>query len=230
MQVDLYHDADRFSEASALTQWCRLHECDAAPTIETGHALWLDNSGLALLSADYAKPFRLTQAMLDVRSSGRSMLAKACAVGSHKPTIFDPFVGFGLDALLLARMGCAVSGTERHPLVWLMVGAFAKELGLAVNIECGDGLQVLANGSQSWDVVYLDPMFTLRRKQALPNRGLQHLRALCDDFRVDLDECLAAARARASNRVVLKRRLKEPVVGKPAHQIKGHSIRFDVYL
>jgi len=230
VRVELYYERDSSAEAAGYADWCCLHERDVPPGIETGHALWLDRAGLALLSAGYRKPFRLTPAMLDARSSGYSLLAKACAVGALMPTLFDPFIGFGLDALLLARLGCVVTGIERHPLVWLMVRNFATDLGLPLSASCGDGLQGLRNGTQRWDVVYLDPMFGPRKKRALPNRGLQHLQALSDDFCVDLHECLAAAQARANHRVVLKRRLKDPLTGKPAHQLRGHSVRFDVYL
>ena len=88
--------------------------------------------------------------------------------------------------------------------------------------------------SQGWDVIYLDPMFPPRRKTALPNLGLQHLRELSahneSDGGDDLQRQIALARSCATARVVVKRRLKDPKDALSAFQIKGKSIRFDVYL
>ena len=95
--------------------------------------------------------------------------------------------------------------------------------------RCGDGRLWLADDTRRWDVVYLDPMFPARRKRALPNRGLQHLQVLAAEYPVDLEECLAQARSRAGRRVVVKRRLRDPKLGRPSHQLKGHAVRFDVY-
>lgn len=198
--------------------------------MEMGQALWLDTDGLSLISAGFDKPFRLTANMLEVRGAGKSLLVKACGVLPDKPSIFDPFLGFGLDALLLARLGCSVEGRERHPMVWLMLREFATDLGITLRHECGDGLAVLSDETRHWDVVYLDPMFERRSKRALPNRGLQHLQELAAEYTLDIEHCLALAKARANKRVVLKRRPKSPVLEKPTHQIKGHSVRFDVYM
>ena len=89
----------------------------------------------------------------------------------------------------------------------------------------------------AWNVVLLDPMFPPIAKKALPNRGLQHLRQLTEDSLVgnakaeeELPELLALAKARCSGRVVIKRRLKDSVTGRVDWQIKGKSVRFDVYL
>ena len=90
------------------------------------------------------------------------------------------------------------------------------------------------SGAQDWDVVYLDPMFPPRRKTALPNLGLQYLRELSaqngSDSGDNLQQQIALARSCAAVRVVVKRRLKDPKDALSAFQIKGKSIRFDVYL
>ena len=47
-----------------------------------------------------------------------------------------------------------------------------------------------------------------------------------DEFEEDL---LEVALAHATSRVVLKRRLKARLIGKPDWQIRGRSVRYDVY-
>jgi 16S rRNA (guanine1516-N2)-methyltransferase len=233
VDVDLYYDPDSPPDLAEYGPWCTATACQTPPRLKIGQALWLDAEGLALISAGFAKPFRLTMNMLDARGQGKSLLVKACGVLPDRPSVFDPFLGFGLDALLLARLGCEVEGIERHPLVWLMFREFAIDLGMSVKHQCGDGLAVLSDENRSWDVVYLDPMFERRQKRALPNRGLQHLQDLqnsAPEETVDLENCLELAKARANMRVVLKRRPKSPITATPSHQIKGHSVRFDVYM
>jgi hypothetical protein len=75
-------------------------------------------------------------------------------------------------------------------------------------------------------------MFPERKKKALPNQGLQHLRSLTQDARADVDivELIQLGLNCANNRVVVKRRLKDPMVEGVNFQIKGKSVRFDIYL
>jgi len=228
--VILYHSPEVEGEASALAPWCQLRVATAPPRVAAGHALWLDDSGLALIDARFNSVFRLSASMLDARSRGRSLLLQACGVGRGRLSVLDPFAGFGLDALQLARAGCAVTAVESHPLVWLMLDDFNNRLGADVDLLHGDGMAILQQSRAQWDVVYLDPMFDIRRKRALPNRGLQHLQALCGPHEVDVGACLEQALSSAARRVVLKRRPKDPTQGAPSHQIRGKAVRFDVYV
>jgi 16S rRNA (guanine1516-N2)-methyltransferase len=235
VSIDLYFTDARRDHALSFKPWCALHSAQIPPKISAGYALWLDQQGLSLLSADNDKqpPFRLTQQMFDARRRGKSLLAQACGVKRGRAgttRVLDAFAGFGLDALTLADLGCQVWAIEKQRLVWLMLDHFVDELGLPVHTQCADALEVMSASAQDWDIVYLDPMFAARRKSALPNLGLQHLQAISGDQQVDLDACVALALAKATQRVVLKRRRKDAVIGKPSFQLPGQAVRFDVYL
>jgi 16S rRNA (guanine1516-N2)-methyltransferase len=229
-RIDLYHPPGAEDDAAALAPWCQLRVAAAPPRLPYGHALWLDESGLALIDAQFESVFRLSTSMLDARSRGKSLLLQSCGVGRGKLSVLDPFAGFGLDALQLARAGCAVTAVESHPLVWLMLDDFTKRVGADVDLLHGDGMAVLLQARARWDVVYLDPMFGARRKRALPNRGLQHLQTLNGENEVDVGACLEQALDSAARRVVLKRRPKDPAHGAPSYQIRGKAVRFDVYV
>ena len=71
-----------------------------------------------------------------------------------------------------------------------------------------------------------------RKRKALGNQGLQHLRYLTEDARADADlaELIQLGLSCANNRVVVKRRLIDPMFGCVNLQIKGKSVRFDIYL
>jgi DNA-binding sugar fermentation-stimulating protein len=74
-------------------------------------------------------------------------------------------------------------------------------------------------------------MFPPRGKKALPNRGLQHLRELTESAANGDDELilLGLALEKTAGRVVVKRRLKDAQLLPADFQIKGKSIRFDIY-
>jgi len=224
----LYLDPTCEAAVDDLEDFCHVEHCRVCPQQVEAHSLWLDAEGLALLAPEYRKPFRLSEALLP-RSAGKSMLLRACGVHGTQAEVLDPFMGFGVDAIQLARAGCAVLGIERHPIIWLMARDFARRTGITIESRCADGIAVLSEGKRVWDVIYLDPMFPKRNKKALPGLAMQHLRDLSDDAGVEIERLLGLARRRARQRVVLKRRLRDPVFERPQFQLKGQTVRFDVY-
>ena len=44
-----------------------------------------------------------------------------------------------------------------------------------------------------------------------------------------VDSLVEAALGKVSKQVVLKRRRKDPVVGEPARQVSGSTVRYDIY-
>ena len=212
-------------------QWCDLRRSPVPPQPSRGAVLWLDAHGLQLHNAALAAPLHLTPALLARRLSGKSLLLRACGRPAAAATVLDACAGFGLDALTLLHHGYAVTANEWQRLVWLMQVDYAERLQQPLVSLCEDAGHLLQRDTQHWDVVYLDPMFPQRRKRALPNLALQHLQQLSQpQAAYTVDELLTWAQRCARQRVVLKRRPKDPTVGQPAHQVRGQSVRFDVYL
>ena len=166
------------------------------------------------------------------RVADGSTLKRACgALGEAR--VLDPMAGWGVDALLLAAAGARVVAVEQEPLLHALGRDLARRSGIAgVEFHCGDGLRML-DTAEPFDLVYLDPMFPAHGKTALPGKRMQVTRALPGaETEITVPELLRwieAGRAAARRRVVLKRRLKDPVVGSPHWQIKGRSVRYDVY-
>jgi 16S rRNA (guanine1516-N2)-methyltransferase len=232
--VKLYTVDLALAEAPRYYQHCDILQLQQPPSETLEPVLWLDADGLMLINPAVRQPLRLTSQMLERRLQGGSLLARACGMDGSGATVLDAFAGFGFDALTLVHLGFEVTALEYHPLVWLMLVDFTERVGAAIDSRCEDSLAMLSAGAQSWDIVYLDPMFPARRKRALPNLALQHLQQLnireAADQAVDVEDCLAMALSCATRRVVLKRRPKDPVLGKPNHQFKGQAVRFDVYV
>ncbi len=177
------------------------------------------------------------------RQQKKEMLVRAagCKNGCRLH-VADMTGGLGRDSFILAAAGCEVLAFEREPII---AALFADGLERArknpetaditkrITLTQGDALDTLAEmirDGQPIDVVYLDPMFPVRRKSALVKKELQLLQRLARTS--NPDQLLGTALAFAAQRVVVKRPLKAlPLTQRvPSHVLTGKTIRFDVYM
>ena len=169
------------------------------------------------------------------------MIAKAVGVGPGvRPRILDATAGLGRDAFVLATLGCAVTLVERQPLIAaLLEDGLARAArdpeagGIAalMTLVQADSTAYLQRGEgEAPEVIYLDPMFPHRDKSALVKKEMRLFRPLVGDD-LDAPALLAAALARASHRVVVKRPRKAPAIEgvKPGYVLEGKSSRYDIY-
>lgn len=174
---------------------------------------------------------------------GRSeAIAKAVGIkGNVLPTVIDATAGLGRDGFILTSLGCQVTLFERHPVVCALledglirayadpiIGKWMQKRMCLIPTSSSSGFQAL---STKPDVVYLDPMFPLRKKGALVKKEMQYFQLLigCD---ADADALLPVACQLAKKRVVVKRPGSAPFLGgkKPEFEIKTKNHRFDIYL
>ncbi|MFN0059147.1 MAG: class I SAM-dependent methyltransferase [Planctomycetota bacterium] len=181
------------------------------------------------------------------RLTRRQPLAKA--VGHGAARIMDATAGFGQDALLLALHGHDVTAMERSPIVQALLAdgvrrartnaEFAEITASRLRFVAGDSRDWLTQQAGEYDVVYLDPMFPLRRKtSALPNKHAQLLQRLtgenAEQVELESAELLLAALGAARVRVVVKRPHDAPPIrvgaSAPHVSFKSKLVRYDVYL
>ena len=157
-------------------------------------------------------------------------------------TVVDATAGFLGDAFLLAVAGYEVTAIERSALVSLLAkdGLERAERDPRLSELLGGRLKVVHADAREWlraragtaeapDAVVIDPMFPPKKKKsALPRKEMVALR---EAVGADLDaaELLAAARACARKRVVLKRGDDAPELARPDWSIEGTTVRFDVW-
>lgn len=233
---ELHHHPEALNVAVRWQDRFHLVCAEAPPEPGDGMLLWAGVDGLRLLRRDGRRleSLRLTATDVQRRARQGDELLRACGLtggptGREAPTVLDAMAGWGIDALVLAARGCAVTLVERHPVVSAMQEDLVVRCG-ATDARClwGDGYEVMA-AMPGCDVVYLDPMFPERRKGALPGKRMQWLTHLAAADTRPLDQWLEAARALARSRVVLKRRRTDPPVAPPDWQIVGRSVRYDVF-
>ncbi|MFK7914053.1 MAG: class I SAM-dependent methyltransferase [Pseudomonadales bacterium] len=209
-------------------------------------AWWLqfDRGRLALLRAGDREGVSVPVADIQRRAVRQSELAKACGLATGgRPTVLDGTGGWGLDALCLARLGASVTIVERLPPMWALIRDLLECSGATdVALHCADLWEWLPRQSQRFDVIYLDPMFAPRKKSAAPNKRLQYLADLVraleplataagnTDPVQETQRWLQQCRQVASKRIVIKRRRHDPPLAvAPTWQIKGRSVRYDVF-
>jgi len=175
------------------------------------------------------------------------MIAKAVGLNlGQTPTVLDATAGLGGDAFVLASLGCALTMTERVPEVRALLSdglRVAKEWGAANDhslvdildrmslVESDAATYLQSLGDDQPDVVYLDPMFPVRKKSALVKKEMRVFHQLVGTD-PDADGLLELAIASAKKRVVVKRPRIAPTLASqaPSHALEGKSNRYDIYM
>lgn len=183
------------------------------------------------------------------KGGGRSeLIAKAVGLrGGKSPTVIDTTAGLGVDAFVLAGLGCRVTMLERVPaVVALLQDGLERSRKFAADqddklvdilnrmslVQAEASVYLKGLGEEAFpDVIYLDPMFPERKKSAAVKKEMQIFHKLVGADE-DADRLFEIALARARNRVVVKRpRIAPAMTGRePSHVIEGKRNRYDVYL
>lgn len=170
---------------------------------------------------------------IERRLQGQFLLGRACGIRrGHPLRVLDATAGLGVDGMALALSGQSVHLVEREPALWALLTNLLRRFGPVsgdVRLTLDDARALLARSDEVYDVVYFDPMFPPRSKTALPGKRMQYLAALLGEASPIDTVTIELARSRARSRVVLKRRAKDPVLGRPDWTIRGRAVRYDVY-
>lgn len=177
-------------------------------------------------------------------------LSKALGIKAFKkrseraPTVVDGTAGLGQDAWLIARLGCSVTLIEQSPVLSTML-EFAVQKALAhddyqstarlLNVEKANASHYLAtNTNSAADIVFLDPMYPARRKQALVKKEMQMLHELVGPDNNN-EQLLSSALNHARYRVIVKRpKSAEFLTGTEdwsgqLTSVSSPNTRFDIY-
>lgn len=160
----------------------------------------------------------------------------AKVVGRNK-SVLDGTAGLCRDAVHLARLGNFVTALERNSILYASVSralALYKGANPKVKIDLiHSELVAWLKDHKSYDVIYLDPMFPLKKKSAKPGKESQLLQKLCviptaNEEKNMIEACLSSR----IRRTVIKRPLYSDFFAdrEPHHSVEGKSIRYDVYL
>jgi 16S rRNA (guanine1516-N2)-methyltransferase len=157
-----------------------------------------------------------------------------------RPTIVDATAGLGIDAFILASLGCKVTMIERSPVIGALLAdglqraashPATKDIMSRLQLFIGNSHEIIASLPEQPATIYLDPMYPHRHTAALNKQEMRTIRSLVGDDQ-DAAALLETALTIASNRVVVKRPKGAPELSarRPSHIIEMKNSRFDVYL
>ncbi len=162
----------------------------------------------------------------------------ARAVGLHKKpelTICDATAGIGREGCLLTSLGARVTLIERSPIMVALLKDALTRCNAPwrdhVTLIAADSRDFLATTEETFDAIYLDPMFEAHSHKAQVKKEMQYLQALIGPEE-DADALLTVAINLKPGRVVVKRPLKARSLldKKPNFVLSLAAYRFDVYL
>lgn len=199
---------------------------------------WNDKASRFLVEWQQSpKPLQLQVEMSEFEAPHPNMIKRGPlnqAIGKKSRALIDATGGWGNDSLLLAAQGYKVATIERHPLLATLLHQAFKHFGTQQNeidVHFGSADKVLPTLPESFDCVYFDPMFPVKRKKsAKSNKQMQFCQALLtgDD---DAAAVLQSIRQQGDYRIVVKRpKYAEPLIPKPNDTFSGSLINYDVYL
>ena len=215
--------------------------CTDRPSVNSGFYIWAHSGRLELgFERELPSAFADLNAVHSRISSGKKLhLARSIGIGKRADLkVLDAMAGFGVDALVMIGLGCKVRLIERSPVMSVLLRDALDRFNATdhfddTSVQCRDVVTFLGglSGPAQFDVIYLDPMFPHRKKNALPNRRAQLLSRLVTSSESEewVVRLVELSRRHAGMRVVLKRRRTDPVALKPDWQIRARTVRYDVY-
>lgn len=163
---------------------------------------------------------------------------------ANAPRVIDATAGFGTDAWMMASLGCSVTLLENSAVLCALLNdAIDAALANAATARTAQNMYVIHTKAEDYfadhstnsvDIVYLDPMYPMARKQALVKKGMQFLHELIGPDS-NGPALLNSALAIASYRVVVKRPKGADVLSGTENwngqmtSIDSPNTRFDVY-
>ena len=165
------------------------------------------------------------------RMSSTNLLIRA--LGKKSAIIADLSAGLGVDALTIASTGRKVYCIERCPAIAMLLydGVSRCEPILAdlINVNFNDSKYWLEKSSNKLDAIYIDTMFSDKKKSAKSSKQMQILRTLAGDD-LDADALINCALNQNVSLVIVKKSVNAaPPTVKTIAQYKGKTIRFDVF-
>ncbi|WP_150468128.1 class I SAM-dependent methyltransferase [Francisella sp. SYW-9] len=178
---------------------------------------------------------------IDPKSKKCSVVQAVEGRSKEKLKILDTTAGLGRDTFTLAARGHQVISIEKDIYIYLLlcdalhracktesISHIAQNITL-LNL---DSNKHILNTEQTYDCIYVDPMFPPRRKSAKVKQAMQVLHEVAfndeDQNTLLLKNILETQKA---NKVIVKRPINAEFLynKKPSSQLKGKTNRFDIY-
>ncbi|MCY4150547.1 MAG: class I SAM-dependent methyltransferase [Gammaproteobacteria bacterium] len=159
------------------------------------------------------------------------------AIGVKQGAVIDMTAGWCADASRIASSGCSIVAFENNPLVYVLAQNAIEHcqnplIRQHLDLRHADSIQTLQSETTEADVIYLDPMFPLQKRDAASPKPITLLRELVNHSqgRYSFDRMLDVAMSSNARRIVVKRPHHLPATQRgKVGEIKSKQIRYDIY-
>ena len=173
------------------------------------------------------------------RSQHESNLKKALGKNKKDITIFDATAGFLSDSMIFLSLGHKVIAVEKNKIIFHLVNdavkRASKKLEFINNLDfrCGDSFNLYQDFKDQCDIVYLDPMYPILKKNQKKSGSIEAIKFLqkYENSSEDNEELINNFLSNDFKKIILKRPLKsKKKYSNINYQVKGSTTRFDIYL
>ncbi len=173
------------------------------------------------------------------RSQHESNLKKALGKNKKDITIFDATAGFLSDSMIFLSLGHKVIAVEKNKIIFHLVNDAIKrasrklEFIKKLDFRCGDSFNLYQDFKDQCDIVYLDPMYPILKKNQKKSGSIEAIKFLqkYENSSEDNEELINNFLSNDFKKIILKRPLKsKKKYSNINYQVKGSTTRFDIYL
>ncbi len=213
--------------------------CDV-PKDKNSRYFIIDKTGISFVSG--GKTLKGDFSLMLKRVSG-GHLAHEIILKAAKPEkderAVDFTAGLGEDSFILAAAGYRVEMYEHNPITAVLLkdalirakkDPKLKEIAERMSLSQGDSKELIGKIGYLPDLIYLDPMFPEKKKNAETKNKMQVLHTIekpCEDEK----ELMEAAFSAKPKKIVVKRPPESSFLAgiEPTYSVERKAVRYDVY-
>ena len=230
----------------------KLKELETELNLVANKTINLDHDSLVLqednLYFNFKKERALTPLKIDIqkgalgwrlaRAKHETHLKKAIGKTDRPLRILDATAGLLGDSMIMLALGHSVTAYEQSKILYTMLNNELNQLSETdsnlLNFKLINSNVCETNfNEKSFDVIYFDPMYPEDKASSARRSDLKKINSILkiEGLASDSESTFTYLRSIPKTKLIVKRPLKvDAFEGSINYQIKGKSVRFDIYL
>ena len=230
----------------------KLKELETKLNLISSNKINLDHDSLVLqednLYFNFKKERALTPLKIDIqkgalgwrlaRAQHETHLKKAIGKTDRSLRILDATAGLLGDSMIMLALGHSVTAYEQSKILYTMLNYQLNQLSEtdsnSLNFKLINSNVCETNfNEKSFDVIYFDPMYPEDKASSARRSDLKKINSILEieGLASDPESTFTYLRSIPKTKLIVKRPLKvDAFEGSINYQIKGKSVRFDIYL
>ena len=230
----------------------RLNELENELNLVANKTINLDHDSLVLqednLYFNFKKERALTPLKINIqkgalgwrlaRAQHETHLKKAIGKTDRPLRILDATAGLLGDSMIMLALGHSVTAYEQSKILYMLLNNELNQLSETdshlINFQLiNSNVCETKFNEESFDVIYFDPMYPEDKASSARRSDLKKINSILEieGLASDPESTFTYLRNIPSTKLIVKRPLKaDAFKGSINYQIKGKSVRFDIYL